>query len=84
MRMKNLAIGVALSLGVVGVATASEFCDGYKTGFTTGYKQSANSSLTPLTPLCPLKPLKQFGDPKSDFEFGYTLGFKHGMVEGSR
>jgi len=46
----------------------------------SGYKQAKGTSLSPLVPLCPLKPLKGFGDPKSDFEFGYTIGFKKGMA----
>ncbi|MFC1740570.1 hypothetical protein ACFL0N_03725 [Pseudomonadota bacterium] len=63
-------------------AIASEFCDGYKAGYITGYKQASGSSLKPLVPLCPLKPLRGFGDPKSDYEFGYTLGYQEGMQEG--
>ncbi len=42
------------------------------------------SSLDPLVPLCPLQPLKGFGDPNSDFEHGYTIGYKQGTVRGSR
>jgi hypothetical protein len=61
---------------------ASDFCDGFKSGYVTGYKQAKETSLAPLVPLCPLKPLKGFGDPKSDFEFGYTIGFKKGIADG--
>lgn len=84
MRLRQTVLLLALTMGVVATAAASEFCDGYKSGFVTGYKQAADTSLKPLTPLCPLKPLRGFGDPKSDFEFGYTLGFKDGTIDGSR
>ena len=78
-----LLIGLAFA-ACSPLALADQFCEGFKTGYTTGYKQAANSSLKPLAPLCPLKPLKGFGDPKDDFEFGYTLGFQAGSREGSR
>ena len=66
------------------VAFASDFCNGFEQGYITGYKQAKRTSLAPLVPLCPLQPLKGFGDPESDFEHGYTIGFKKGMVDGSR
>ena len=73
----------ALLLSVFSVsAFASEFCDGFKQGYITGHKQSSGSSLKPLTPHCPLKPLKGLGDPKSDYEFGYTIGYRKGISEG--
>ena len=65
-------------------AFASEFCDGFEQGYITGYKQASGSSLSPLVPLCPLEPMKGFGDPKSDYEFGYTTGYRRGLAEGSR
>lgn len=80
---KHLILAFILSLFSI-TAFASEFCDGFKQGYITGHKQSAGTNLIPLVPLCPLKPLKGFGDPKSDFEFGYTIGFKQGIVEGSK
>ena len=63
-------------------AFASEFCNGFKQGYITGYKQAKGTSLAPLVPLCPLQPLKGFGDPKSDFEHGYTIGFRKGASGG--
>jgi hypothetical protein len=65
-------------------AFASQFCDGFAQGYVTGYKQTQGTSLAPLVPLCPLQPLKGFGDPQSDFEHGYTIGFKQGTADGSR
>jgi len=65
------------------LAFADSFCDGFEKGYKTGYMQAKKSSLPPLTPLCPLQPLKSFGDPDSDFEHGYTIGFQKGLVEGS-
>jgi hypothetical protein len=63
---------------------ASDFCAGFEQGYITGYKQAKGTSLDPLIPLCPLQPLKGFGDPKSDFEHGYTIGFRQGLTKGSR
>ena len=65
-------------------AFASQFCDGFAQGYVTGYKQAKGTGLAPLVPLCPLQPLKGFGDPKSDFEHGYTIGIRQGMADGSR
>ena len=79
-----LIIALLISLSVVGFAFASDFCDGFKQGYKTGYKQAKGTNLDPLVPLCPLQPLKKFGDPKSDFEHGYTIGFKKGIVDGSK
>jgi len=88
MRMKPtlsvLILAFMISIFAASPAFASDFCDGFKQGYETGYKQAKGTGLNPLTPLCPLKPLKGFGDPDSDFEFGYTVGFKKGMEEGSK
>ncbi len=61
---------------------ASDFCAGFEAGYITGYKQAKSTSLSPLVPLCPLQPLKGFGDPKSDYEHGYTIGFRKGASGG--
>jgi hypothetical protein len=81
--MKRAVLIIFLMLFSAG-AFASEFCDGFNQGYITGYKQASHSSLAPLVPLCPLEPLKGFGDPKSDFEFGYTIGYRKGLADGSR
>lgn len=77
----NLLIGIFLIV-VSTSAFASDFCRGFYAGYKTGYKQAKGTILEPLTPLCPLQPLKRFGDPNSDFEHGYTLGYQKGMYEG--
>jgi hypothetical protein len=79
-----LMLTLLISLCVVSSAFASDFCDGFEQGYKTGYKQAKGTSLDPLVPLCPLQPLKGFGDPQSDFEHGYTIGFKRGMADGSK
>ena len=79
--MKAVLVAACLTFGS-SVAMASEFCDGFAAGYVTGYKQAAHSGLAPLVPLCPLEPLKGFGDPKSDFEFGYTIGLRKGTADG--
>ncbi len=82
--MKYLAVATTFFLLSITVVLADQFCDGFERGYITGYKQASNSSLDPLVPLCPLEPLKGFGDPPSDFEFGYTIGFRQGVAAGSR
>ena len=88
MKMRSMfrkkMILLVFGLLIASVAFASDFCDGFAQGYKTGYKQAKGTSLDPLVPLCPLQPLKGFGDPKSDFEHGYTIGFKKGLVKGSR
>ena len=61
------------------VANASEFCNGFKNGFITGYKSAKNTGMNPMVPFCPMKPMKGFGDPQSDYEHGYIVGFKQGQ-----
>jgi hypothetical protein len=82
MKLK-LSILTAIFLSIFSVSVhASQFCDGFAAGYITGYKQAKGTSLAPLVPLCPLQPLKGFGDPESDYEHGYTIGFKNGMTAG--
>ena len=56
-----------------------EFCEGYKAGYKQGYKSANNTPINPIPPICPIKPIKGFGDPQSDYEFGYVEGLKEGM-----
>ena len=65
-------------------AEVTEFCDGFKAGYSTGYKQAKRTSIEPISPICPIQPIKGFGDPKSDFEHGYTLGLLKGTAAGRR
>lgn len=81
--MKKIMIAIFL-FSVSSYAYADGFCDGFKAGYKSGYKQAKKSSLDPLTPICPMKPLKKFGDPKSDYEFGYTIGYRKGVEVGER
>ena len=83
MRSALLALSM-ISLFASAAALGSEFCSGFEKGYKTGYKKAANTSLEPLAPLCPLQPLKGFGDPRSDFEHGYTIGYEKGREEGTR
>ena len=79
-----IILGLLISLCVVSSALASDFCDGFEQGYKTGYKQANNTSLDPYVPMCPYQPVKSISDPKSDFEHGYTIGFKRGMAAGSK
>lgn len=76
---KTLIILIFLFCFNIASASQSEFCNGYKHGYSTAFKQKKNTSLNPLPPMCPLMPLKGFGDPSSDYEFGYTIGYKDGF-----
>ena len=78
------AVFAATLLLLAGNALATEFCDGFEAGYKTGYKQARNSGYDPYVPYCPYQPYKRVGDPESDFEQGYTVGFKKGTEEGSR
>ena len=78
------AVFAATLLLLAGNALATEFCDGFEAGYTTGYKQARNNSFDPFVPFCPFQPFKSFGDPESDFEHGYTIGYKQGTEDGSR
>jgi len=80
--MKKIIYALLVTSIISNVAIADNFCRGYEQGYLTGYKQAKETSLEPLSPLCPLQPLKGFGDPESDFEHGYTIGFKGGTNKG--
>jgi hypothetical protein len=77
--MKKLSLYTFLVLMWCNVALASEFCDGFKKGYKTGYKVAHNTNFDPFPPYCPYKPYKKIGDPQSDYEHGYILGYKKGF-----
>jgi hypothetical protein len=37
-----------------------------------------NTNIKPIVPFCPIKPIKGYGDPSSDYEWGYVEGIKAG------
>lgn len=78
--MKKLSL-IIFSLVVCVNVFASSFCDGFKQGYISGYKQAANTNLLPLAPLCPIQPLKGFGSPSSDYEHGYLIGVQKGTAD---
>jgi hypothetical protein len=85
MKFQKSLISVILFTSLLpAVAFASEFCDGFEEGYKTGYKQAKQSGMDPMVPMCPMQPMKGFGDPPSDFEHGYTVGFRKGVAEGSK
>jgi hypothetical protein len=84
-RASNERVAIAgffLLLNVSG-ALADDFCNGFERGYVTGYKQASGLSLDPLVPLCPLEQLKKLSDPDSDYEFGYTIGYRQGLAVGT-
>jgi len=81
MKKNILAIVTLVTLFSTSVL-ASEFCDGFKKGYITGYKQASGSSYDPYTPYCPYQPYKGYNDPESDYEHGYIIGLQQGMQEG--
>lgn len=85
--LKSLLLLVAAlsAAAMMGLATAkSQFCAGFEHGFVTGYKQAKRTSFDPFVPFCPFQPFKEFGDPQSDYEHGYTIGYKEGLAKGSQ
>ncbi len=64
------------------VFSASQFCEGFSSGYVTGYQQSSGSSFKPFVPFCPFQPFKGFNDPESDYEHGYIIGYERGKSEG--
>ena len=85
MKLKQAILLVALalsglSLPVLSNSIDSDFCDGYRAGFTAGYEQVARQSPTRMSPLCPLKPPGTPANKKAEFE----AGFKEGVRNGSR
>jgi hypothetical protein len=65
-------------------ADRTEFCDGFEAGYKTGYMQTRNTTRPPRSPRCPRQPRKRRGDPQSDYEHGYTIGYPAGVSEGRR
>ena len=82
--MKRLILVAVFSMLFSASAFASEFCDGFKRGYITGYKQVSGSSYDPYTPYCPYQPYKGYNDPESDYEHGYIIGYERGLKEGRK
>lgn len=79
--MKKILFSFFLILFSISSAYANtQFCEGFKAGYSTSYKQKKNTTFEPFPPMCPFQPMKKWGDPKSDFEHGYTLGYQKGMT----
>lgn len=72
-----------LALAAPAAAGYREFCDGFKAGYVSGYKQATGRSIDPIPPVCPVQPVKRLSDPASDFEHGYTIGYRKGLGDGS-
>ncbi|HBA1634298.1 hypothetical protein OQJ02_05050 [Legionella sp. PATHC032] len=83
METKSISLSALflLSIFITNNAIADDFCEGFEQGYKTGYKEANDSTIDPLVPLCPLEPLKKLSDPVSDYEFGYTIGYKKGLSE---
>ena len=85
---KNIYRFIALTIFSIlfsSAALASQFCAGFEAGYITGYKQAKSTSMAPMVPMvpmCPMQPMKGFGDPESDYEHGYTIGFRKGNADG--
>ena len=77
--MKKIFSIIIFTLLFGSAVFASEFCDGFKQGYKTGFKQAKGSGMNPMTPMCPMKPMKKMSDPNSDYELGYTIGYKKGL-----
>ncbi len=83
MRVAVFLVAVAGLVAVtVGPADAgpAEFCDGFEAGYVAGYKREKNTPVPPIPPPCPVQPVKRLGDPQSDFEYGYAIGYGKGTA----
>ena len=79
--MKKILLIIFLLLFSISSAHAySQFCNGFKAGYAVGYKQKKNTNINPIPPICPIQPIKRSGDPPSDYEHGYTLGYQKGLT----
>ena len=79
---KSIILTLLILLATISFSYASSFCDGFKSGYITGYKQTKGTGFDPFTPFCPYQPFKRFSDPSSDFEQGYLIGLRKGMADG--
>lgn len=61
----------------------TDFCRGFEHGYVTGYKKASGTSFDPYVPYCPYQPYKNYGDPQSDYEYGYFIGLEKGLNDGS-
>ncbi len=83
--MRFVSILVALA-GLVAVMASPanagpvEFCDGFEAGYVAGYKREKNTPVPPIPHPCPVQPVKRLGDPQSDFEYGYAIGYGKGTA----
>jgi hypothetical protein len=68
--MKKLILIILSSVFIYSLASAGNY----------EYKQAKNTSMTPMVPFCPMQPMKGFGDPQSDMEHGYTIGYRKGIT----
>ena len=58
--------------------SSTNFCSGFVKGFVTGYMRARNTGIAPPQPYCPYQSYKRLGDPKSDYEHGYSIGYDKG------
>ena len=79
MKIKLTLLTMIFAASFAVSASTAQFCSGFQSGYEAGYKKVKNTTLKPLPPLCPLQPLKGFGDPDSDWEHGYQIGFLKGL-----
>ncbi len=54
------------------------FCDGFRNGYVTGYKNARQTSMRPMVPMCPMKPMRKSHESRSDYERGYLIGLRRG------
>ncbi|HAI94123.1 MAG TPA: hypothetical protein DCM36_05215 [Xanthomonadaceae bacterium] len=81
----KILLAALLTLGISAanaLADTREFCAGFERGYITGYKKAKHTDLDPLVPMCPMQPMKRFGDPDSEFEHGYGIGYERGLSDG--
>ena len=83
MRVAMFLVALAGLVAVTAIpadAGPAEFCNGFEAGYVAGYMRAKNTSLAPISPVCPIQPVKRPGDPQSDFEHGYAIGYEKAMM----
>lgn len=73
MRYARLALTALCTAWAAGT-TASEFCDGFKDGYTIAYQSAAGMSVHVIVPVCAVNPGRSFGGAGADYYNGSLIG----------
>jgi len=57
-----------------------EFARGFRRGYILTWRRLTGDWFDPFVPFCPFL-FKEWGDPRTDYEFGYDVGCEHAAAE---